>query len=85
MHEDSVYFKILANIADFSCVISWAQNDPIPANSHIILKYSIRRGLTNKSNYGGVKVKSLSYLCGLINHAVKHTKSEKQTDIQAGR
>ena len=76
MHEDSPLSKIFVNIADFSCVTFWAQNDLITI-LHTILWYCTRRGLINKSNHGGGKEKSLSYLRGLINHMLEQTNSDK--------
>ena len=43
------------------------------------IAYCTRRGLTKKSNHGGGKEKSLSYLRVLINHIFEQIKSEKQT------
>ena len=72
------------NIADFSCVICWAQNYPVLTTRILFssIAYCTRRGLTKKSNHGGGKEKSLSYLRVLINHILEQIKSEKQTCIQ---
>ena len=56
----------------------WAQNNPI-STIHILFSsvaYCKRLGLTNKSDHGGGKEKSLSYLHVLINHILEHAKSD---------
>ena len=34
LHEDLVWFKTFVSIADFSCVILWAQNVPVSPKLH---------------------------------------------------